>query len=244
MDDEDKKKLIRKLLDITSVSSDRWSYVADDWYIDTSSIEKRDEIMFVWQMINSPGVHESTQTPVLSTSLLYEYNCNDGTCTAHGIEMYTKEMCEGELIDKYKLQGEVVDVPSNPTAQLLYKKSCSYYQNRHDSVDDKYDLIDKIFDNQEELARFFERRRIVQTWNSDQTCTASLEKKESHWVYLLESHKKYIGEKIKPFEPSLENLNKFNNGCKELAKLLELYIDANDKSVLPLDAKPFGDLTF
>jgi len=110
----------------------------------------------------------------------------------------------------------------------------------------KYDLIEEFFTSQEQITRFFVRLGTLKIANPSATCIASLEKKEDYWVYLLEHFPsgKHIGENIKPFKPSFENYNKFNNGCKELAKILEMYIDADDLSVVSMDAKPFSDLTF
>ena len=110
----------------------------------------------------------------------------------------------------------------------------------------KYDLIEEFFTSQEQITRLYVRLGTLKIANSDMTCVASLEKKEDYWVYLLEHlpSGKHIGDIIKPFKPSFANYNKFNNGCKELAKMLEMYIDADDLSVLSMDSKPFLDLTF
>jgi len=125
--DPDSKVAINELKYIASVSPDRWKYVADDWYIDTSSIEKKNGNVFVWQLLNSEGMYKPTQTPTLSKSLLFEYDCGASTYVFHAIKMYEKEMGKGELIAKYKMQGEISDVPSSPTMQLLYKKACNYF---------------------------------------------------------------------------------------------------------------------
>jgi len=127
--DPGSKVAINELKYIASVLPNRWKYIADDWYIDTSSIEKKDGNIFIWQMLNSEGMYKPTQTPTLSKSLLFEYDCSASTYVFHAIKMYEKKMGKGELIAKYKLQGEVADVPSSPTMQLLYKKSCSYLNN-------------------------------------------------------------------------------------------------------------------
>lgn len=110
----------------------------------------------------------------------------------------------------------------------------------------KYDLINEFFKSQEEITKFYVQLGTRKIANPSATCIASLEKKEDYWVYILEHlpSGKYIGENINPFKPSLENYNTFNKGCKELAKMLELYIDADDLSVVPMDAKPFDNLTF
>ncbi|WPE17132.1 hypothetical protein R5P06_03470 [Candidatus Thioglobus autotrophicus] len=110
----------------------------------------------------------------------------------------------------------------------------------------KYNLIEKFFTSQEQITKFYVRLGVLKIANPDATCVASLEKKGAYWVYTLEHlpSGKYLGDNIKPFKPSFENYNKFNNGCKELAKMLEMYIDADDLSVVSMDAKPFSDLTF
>jgi len=127
--DPGSKVAINELKYIASVLPNSWKYIADDWYIDTSSIEKKNGNVFVWQMLNSEGMYKPTQTPTLSKSLLFEYDCSAGTYVFHAIKMYEKEMGKGELIAKYKMQGEISDVPSSPTMQLLYKEACSYLNN-------------------------------------------------------------------------------------------------------------------
>lgn len=109
-----------------------------------------------------------------------------------------------------------------------------------------YDLIEEFFTSQEQITKFFVQLGTLKIANPDMTCVASLEKKEDYWVYLLEHlpSGKYLGENVKSFKPSFENYNKFNKGCKELANMLEMYIDADDLSVVSMDAKPFSDLTF
>ena len=106
---------------------DKWKNITDDWYIDTSSIERKNGNIFVWQMINSEGTYKPTMTPVLSTSLLQEYDCSSRTLKPHAIRMYEKEMGEGHMIANVKLHGEMNKVPANPAAQLIFKEVCGLH---------------------------------------------------------------------------------------------------------------------
>lgn len=108
-----------------NIKHDKWIYITDNWYINKSSIEKEGEKVFVWQMLNSQGTIKPTQTPTLSQIFLYEYDCNASTYTVHVMKTYEKEMGKGELIGEYRMQGEIADVPTNSTAQLLYKEACN-----------------------------------------------------------------------------------------------------------------------
>jgi len=105
----------------------RWKHITDDWYIDTSSIERKNGNIFVWQMINSEGTYKPTMTPVLSTSVLQEYDCSSGTIKPHAIRMYEKEMGEGDMIAYAKMHGEMSEVPANPVGQLIFKEVCGFH---------------------------------------------------------------------------------------------------------------------
>lgn len=110
----------------------------------------------------------------------------------------------------------------------------------------KYNLINEFFSNPEDAVKFFVQLKVLKFANEEASCIASLEKKtDSKWTYMLEwEDGKYVGEHIKPFKPSKENIEKFNNGCKGLAKLLERYIDTNDISTVTNAPSPFGDMVY
>lgn len=64
--------------------------------------------------------------------------------------------------------------------------------------------------------------QVLKVANDDGSCFASLEKGVGKWTYILEWHDgKFVGEHLKPFRPSKENLEKFNNGCRGIANQLE-----------------------
>lgn len=74
---------------------------------------------------------------------------------------------------------------------------------------------------------------------------AILEKKDECFLYTLNWLKngKYIGDYVKPFRETKENIDTFNEGCKILAERLEIYIDTNDVSKVPDDFPAFKHLT-
>lgn len=111
---------------------------------------------------------------------------------------------------------------------------------------DKYKLINEFFSNPEDAVRFFVQLKVLKIANEDGSCIASLEKStDSKWTYMLEwKDGKYAGEYINPFKPSKENIEKFNSGCRELAKLLEMYIETGDVSVVTNAPPPFGDMVY
>ncbi|MCF8067444.1 MAG: hypothetical protein K9L30_02550 [Desulfobacterales bacterium] len=115
-----------------------------------------------------------------------------------------------------------------------------------EKMKNKYDLIDKFFSNPEDAVKFFVQLKVLKFANDDGSCIASLEKEAvDKWTYLLEwKDGEYVGEHIKPFKPSKENIDKFNNGCAGLARLLEEYIDKNDISVVTNGHSPFGDMVY
>jgi hypothetical protein len=45
-----------------------------------------------------------------------------------------------------------------------------------------------------------------------------------HWL----KDGKYLGDYLKPFEPTIENIEIFNKGCKIVAERMEIYIQTNN----------------
>jgi hypothetical protein len=108
----------------------------------------------------------------------------------------------------------------------------------------KYNLIEDFFWSHEQMVKFFVRLKVMGIHNKEDTCYATLEKKDDYWVYIIGLNKgKFVGENIKPHRPSLENYELFNRGSKEMARLLEIYIDTDDIKAIPTDTRPFGKLT-
>ena len=95
------------------------------------------------------------------------------------------------------------------------------------------------------MVKFFVRLKVMGIHNKEGTCYATLEKKDDCWVYTIGLNKgKFVGENIKPHRPSLENYKLFNQGSKEMARLLEIYIDTDNLKAILTDTRPFGKLTF
>jgi hypothetical protein len=110
----------------------------------------------------------------------------------------------------------------------------------------KYDLIQELFLTVEGAFKFYISLKEFVISNDEGTCIAVLKKEtEDKWSYELQwKNGKYIGEFIKPFKPTAENIKKFNEGCKELAKLFEKYIDIGDEYFSSEKYRPFGDMTY
>ena len=81
--------------------------------------------------------------------------------------------------------------------------------------------------------------------NDEGTCFAQLINEFGYYKYLLTWHVdgKYIGDYVKVFEPTEENIKIFNEGCKILAERLEIYITTNDEAKVPMYPPAFGELT-
>ena len=93
--------------------------------------------------------------------------------------------------------------------------------------------------------KFIETSKGLQKENKEGTCFATLTKENDYWVYEVGLyHGKFLGENIKPFLSSPENFLIFKQGCKEMARLLEIYIDMDDNNSIDTSVKPFGKLTY
>lgn len=53
----------------------------------------------------------------------------------------------------------------------------------------------------------------------------------------------YIGDYVKPFKATIENVNIFNQGCKILADRLAILIKTKNVDLVPENPPAFGELT-
>jgi len=90
--------------------------------------------------------------------------------------------------------------------------------------------------------RILKERMIA---NDEGTCFAQLINEYGYYKYLLTWHVdgKYIGDYVKVFEPTEENIKIFNEGCRILAERLEIFIATNDAAKVPINPPAFGVLT-
>ena len=81
--------------------------------------------------------------------------------------------------------------------------------------------------------------------NDEGTCFTQLINEFGYYKYLLTWHVdgKYIGDYVKVFEPTEENVKIFNEGCRILAERLEIFIATNDAAKVPINPPAFGVLT-
>lgn len=108
----------------------------------------------------------------------------------------------------------------------------------------KYDLIDNFFTNEKDYIDFLtlKQRTIA---NDDATCFAELSKENDCFLYLLTwlEDDKCVGDYVKRFDPSPENIKTFNFGCKIIAERLSVYIETGDINLVPTEPPAFGILT-
>ena len=74
-------------------------------------------------------------------------------------------------------------------------------------------LITSFFTNLEDYNRFCQKLRGLLIANNEGTVFAELEKKEGYFLYTLTwlEDQKYIGDYVKVFEPTEENIKVFRN---------------------------------
>ena len=91
--------------------------------------------------------------------------------------------------------------------------------------------------------RILKERMIA---NDEGTCFAQLINEYGYYKYLLTWHVdgKYVGDYVKVFEPTEENIKIFNEGCRILAERLEIFIATNDAAKVPINPPAFGVLTY
>ena len=113
-------------------------------------------------------------------------------------------------------------------------------------MENKYNLIETFFKDEEDYISFLVGLKERCIANDEATCMAQLKKEDGNYIYLLHWLKdgRYVGDYIKPFKASKENIDLFNKGCKIIAERLQIFLQTDDSSKVPNDFPAFGELTF
>lgn len=83
--------------------------------------------------------------------------------------------------------------------------------------------------------------------SDDANCFATLTKEDDGcFLYKLTwlPDGKFIGDYVKLFKATTDNVKQFNDGCKIMADWLQIYIETDDINLVPEDSLAFGALTF
>lgn len=109
----------------------------------------------------------------------------------------------------------------------------------------KYNLIETFFIDQSDYINFLVTSKERLIANDDGNCFASLKKEDGHFIYILtwQEDGKFIGDYIKPFKSTDENILIFNAGCKIMSHRLAIYIESNKIELVPEIPPAFGILT-
>ncbi|MBK8954285.1 MAG: hypothetical protein IPM34_01835 [Saprospiraceae bacterium] len=109
----------------------------------------------------------------------------------------------------------------------------------------KYNLIDTFFYDLEDYRNFFvgKSQRVIA--NDEATCIAELTKENDCFLYKLIwlADGKFIGDYVKPFRATIENIHTFNEGCKILADRLSIYLETGNIELVPTEPPAFKELT-
>lgn len=105
-------------------------------------------------------------------------------------------------------------------------------------------LITSFFRDVEEYKLFmtqFETGRM----NKEGTCLAKLVNLGSYYKYTIHwlEDGKFFGDYVKRFDATEENLQKFNEGCRNAAEKFAIYLETGDPEQVPELPLSFGDLT-
>lgn len=109
----------------------------------------------------------------------------------------------------------------------------------------KYALLTYVFEDLDDYQNFYNRSITIKLVNDETTCLVTLKNRGSFYEYHLGWMEtgKSLGDYVKKFEPTQENLNAFHKGCAKVAGLLERYLDGESFESLSEEPAPFGELT-
>ena len=109
-----------------------------------------------------------------------------------------------------------------------------------------YPLLQSFFHDVDEYIKYQQGSGEWTKANHDGTCFAQLTRQKDRYIYMLswEKANKSIGDYVKLFDATPENIARFNEGCRILAERLTIYIDTNDAAAVPSEPPAFGELTF
>jgi hypothetical protein len=167
------------------------------------------------------------------------------------VKIETKQITETEVITQ--IENYYFDI-SDCLGQLAippksnYKKSLLDKSGENDSrvlIQEKYQLIESFFTDQQDYLDFLLSRKQRIISNEQGSCFAEITKHGEYFNFTLtwNENGKYIGEHIKPFRATPQNIALFNKGVKRLSELLRIYLETNDINSLPNET-PFGPLTY
>ena len=110
---------------------------------------------------------------------------------------------------------------------------------------EKYNLIDTFFTDEKEYLDFLICKKQITIANDEATCFSELKKEDGYFLYTLTwlEDGKFIGDYVKPFRATTENIKVFNLGCKIIAERLSIYLDTQQANKVPSEPPAFGVLT-
>jgi hypothetical protein len=163
-----------------------------------------------------------------------------------------REFCTLYLYAYHNKSTPIIPSPFialNPNADLGIFESMNTVESDSDgSVSqkiNKYDLIDQFFIDQGDYAKFLVGSKLRIISNDETTCFAELSKEDGCFLYKLTWLKdgKFIGDYVKPFRATMENIDTFNEGCRILADRLTIYIETGNIDSVPSEPPAFKELT-
>ena len=108
----------------------------------------------------------------------------------------------------------------------------------------KYELIESFFTDLGEYMKFLLKLAEAKRATSDFSCIATLKKEDDGFLYTLEwKDGRWVGEYVRPFRATEENLELFNVGCAEVARRFRIYLETDDAEKVPISPPAFGILS-
>lgn len=105
-------------------------------------------------------------------------------------------------------------------------------------------MIESFFDNTGDYMKFLLRLEEMKKATPDFSCIATLKKVDENFLYTLQwKDERWIGEYVRPFRVTEENLRLFNAGCAQMARRYRIFLETGDPDSGGKEPPAFGVLS-
>jgi hypothetical protein len=141
--------------------------------------------------------------------------------------------------------GSVRKAPAGPPERCLCGSRIGYLEQSIHLMETTTAPFSRFFTDPLDYAKFLAGTRLRTMASDYSDVFVTLEKKGDHFLCIAQvpPNGMYVGDYVKPFRATQENIDIFNLGVNILVERLAIYRATNDLSMVPEKPPAFGTLT-